>query len=172
MAWWKASMIPITDDSSVDNFFKVIGNSGLSPKTLNFFITGTIAMAISKAQPLLSFLRRPALNPFWPLLNSPYLKSPISLMGSSRSFDSFAVIVNWISGDNILNYPKVWFTPMFELKLLPTYRKCRSFMERIWCSLSRTSSPLGSTLIPNLGNRCPDIKKLYSRVTDVLIFRN
>jgi len=164
-------MIPITDGSFAGNFFEVTGNSGLSPKTLNFFITGIIAMVISKGQPLPSFWRKLVLNLFWPRQNSRYLKSPISLTGSYRSFDSFAVIVNWISGENILNYPKVWFTPMFEQKLLPTYMKYRSFMERIWCSLSRTNSPLGLTLIPNLGNRCLDIKKLYIRVTDVLIFR-
>ncbi len=153
-------MTPIIDDSSAGNFSEVMCNFGLSPKTLSFSTTETIAMAISKDQPLLSFLRRPALNPFWLLLNSRYQKSPISLMGASRSSVSFAVIVNWISGENILSYPKVWFTPMFEQKLLPTYMKYRSFMERIWCSLSRTFSLRGLTLIPNSGNRCLDIKKL------------
>jgi hypothetical protein len=47
----------------------------------------------------------------------------------------------------------------------------KSFMRRIWWSLSRTSFPLGSTQIPNLGKRCLDIKILYLRVNDVLIFR-
>jgi len=164
-------MIPITDDSSVGNGSEVMYNSGLSPKTLRFSTTGTIAMAISKAQPLFSFLRRPALNPFWLLPNSRCLKSPISLMGLSRSFASFAVIVDWISGENILNCLRAWFTRMFELKSLPTYMKFRSFMERIWWSLSPTIFPLGLTLIPDLGKRCPDIKTLCPRVNDVLIFR-
>lgn len=88
------------------------------------------------------FLEEAGFKPLWPRQNSRYLKSPISLTGSSRSFDSFGVIVYRISGENILDCPKVWFTPMFELKSLPTYMKYRSFMERIWCSLSRTSSPL------------------------------
>jgi hypothetical protein len=48
----------------------------------------------------------------------------------------------------------------------------RSFMERIWWSLSLIISRLGSILIPKMGNRCPDIKTVCSRVTDVLIFRN
>ena len=129
-------------------------------------------MATSKAQPLLSSLRRPALDPFWLLPNSRCQKSPISLMGLSRSFVSFAVIVNWISGENILNYLRAWFTRMFELKSLPTYMRFRSFMGRIWWPLSLTISRLGSILISNLGNRCLDIKTLRYRVTDVLIFRN
>jgi hypothetical protein len=164
-------MIPITDDFSVGNGFEVMYISGLSPKTLRFSTTGTIAMAISKVQPLLSSLRRPALDPFWLLPNSRCQKSPISLMGLSRSFASFAVIVNWISGENILNYLRARFTRMFELKSLPTYTRFRSFMGRIGWRLSLTPFLLGSTPIPNLGNRCLDIKTLRYRVTDVLIFR-
>lgn len=128
-------------------------------------------MAISKAQSLSSFLKRPALDPFWLLPNSRCLKSPLSLMGRSRSFVSFAVIVNWISGENILNYLRAWFTPKFELKSLPTFMRFSSFMERIWYSLSPTIFPLGSTLISNLGNRWFDNKPLRCRVTDVLTFR-
>ena len=165
-------MIPITDDSSVGNGSEVMYIFGLSPKTLRFSTTGTIAMAISKAQPLLSSLRRTALDPFWLLPNSRCQKFPISLMGLSRSFDSFAAIVNWISGENILNYPRAWFIRMFELKSLPTYMRFRSFMGRIWWPLSLTIFRLGSILISNLGNRCLDIKTLRYRVTDVLIFRN
>ena len=114
----------------------------------------------SKAQPLFSFLRRLALNLFWFLLSSRCLKSPISLMGLSRSFASFAVIVNWISGENILNCLRAWFTRMLELKSLPNYMRFRSFMERIWWSSSPTIFPLGLTLIPDLGKRYPDIKTL------------
>jgi hypothetical protein len=93
-------------------------------------------------------------------------------MGLSRSFASFAVTVNWISGENILNCPRVWFIRMFELKLLPIYMRFRSFMERIWWTLSHTISLLGSTQIPDSGKRSPDIKTVYPRVNDVLIFRN
>ncbi len=163
-------MIPITDDSSVGNGSEVMYNSGLSPKTLRFSTTGTIAMAISKAQPLLSFLRKPALAHFWHLPNSRCLKFPISLMGLSRSFASFAVIENWISGVNIFNFPRIRFTRMFELKSLLTYMRFRSFRGRIWWPFSPTISRPGSTLISNLGNLYPDIKTLCSRVTDVLIF--
>lgn len=164
-------MIPITDDSSVGNGSEVMYNSGLSPKTLRFSTTGTIAMATSKAQPLFSFLRRLALNLFWLLLSSRCLKFPISLMGLSRSFASFAVIENWISGVNIFNSPRIRFTRMFELKSLLTYMRFRSFRGRIWWSSSPTIFPLGLTLIPDLGKRCPDIKTLCPRVNDVLIFR-
>jgi len=165
-------MIPITGDSSVGNFFEVIYNSELSPKTSRFSTTETIAMATSKVQLLLSSFRRLGLNPFWLPRNSRCLKSLISLMGPSRSSASSAVIVNWIFGENILSSPKVWFTRMFELRSLPTYTRYRSFMGRTWWPLSRINSPLGLTLISNLGNRCIDIKNLFPRVTDVLIFRS
>ena len=164
-------MIPITDDSLVGNGFEVINNSELSPKTLRFSITGTIAIATSKAQPLFSSFRTPALDPFLPLLSSRCLKSRISPMGPSPLSVSSAVTVNWISGENIFNSLKKWFIPMSEQKSLLTYMRFRSFMVRIWWSLSLTTSRLGSILIPDLGNRCPDIKKFCSRVTDVLIFK-
>lgn len=165
-------MIPITGDSSVGSFFGAIHNSELSPKTLRFSTTETIAMAISKVQLLLSSFRSLVSNPSWLPQNSRCLEFPISLMEPSRSSASFAVTVNWISGENILPSLKVWFTRMFKLRSLPTYMRFRSFTGKIWWSLSRTNSPLGLNLISNSGNRCIDIKKLFPRVTDVMIFRN
>ena len=157
MELWKASMIPIIEDSSEPNGLGVTDISDLNPRTLSFSTTGIIVTASSKGKHLCSSSTKTATCRSCHLQSSNCLKSTISQKGQFLSSDLFEVTGGLISLENVLNFPKNLSTPMFELKSLLDCIRFKSTWATIWLLLFHTVCQHGLLQIPKMGNLCTDI---------------
>ncbi len=156
MESWRASMIPIIEDSSEPNGFEAIATSDLNPRTLRSSTIETIVIAASKVKHPYRWFGKLGLSQFCLLQSSNYRKWTTFRTERSLSSVLSEVIENWISSENILSFPRPLFIPMSVSKSLPAYIKFRSILVMTWLLLFLTSYHHGFLLISQKGNLCVD----------------
>lgn len=138
MAWWKASMIPITEDSFEPNGFEAIANSDRSPSISSSSTIGIIATAALKGKPPYNLSKNNNLFPSRPLQGSHYPKLTISQMGQYLSSVLSEAIGNSISLGSILNSLKHLSILTFVLKSSRICIKFKSIWRMSWLPLFHT----------------------------------
>ena len=156
MESWRASIIAMIRDSSEGNGFVAIVTCDPSPRTLNSFITETIATAASKGRPLYSSSKRRVISLFCHRQSSPCQRLPISQRELSRLFALCEVIENWIFSESILSSLRPLSILMSELKSLPIYIKFKFTQGMNWFFPSHTNYQHGLHQNPEMGYRCID----------------
>jgi len=147
-------MIPIIEDSSAPNGFGATSISNPNPRISISSIIKTIAIVVSKARPLYSS-SKPKASPLTGYLkNSPSPRSITFRTGRSPLSVSSEVTKNWISLENILNFPSTSSIPMSKLKSSLFCIKFRSTPVMIWLKLFPTVYRHGLLQILKTGNRC------------------
>jgi len=152
----RASMILTIKDSSEDNGFGATATSDLSPRTSSSSIIKTIDIAALKAKPLSRSSKKPVILPSCRPQDSSFRRLIAPRMERSHSSVSSEVTKIWISLENILNFPKLLFIPMSELKSLRHCTKFRSILGKIWPSLYRINYQHGSPQTLKMSKRCID----------------
>lgn len=156
MAWWKALMIPITEDSSEPNGFGAIAISDRSPRILSSFTIGIIATAASKVKHPFNLSRSRGILPSCPLQGSHYPKLTISQTEQFLSSVLSEATGNSISLGSILNSLKNSSTLTFGLKSSRVCIKFKFIWAMSWLPLFHTVYPHGSLQILQMGNLCID----------------
>lgn len=156
MELWKASMIPIIEDSFGPNGLEVTDIFDLNPRTLSSSTTGIIVTASSRGKPLYSSSKRRAISLFSHRQSSVCQGLPTSQRELSRLFALSEVIESWISSESILSSLRPLSILMFELKSLPLCIKFKSTLAMIWLLLFPIVYRLGSLQISKMGNLCID----------------
>lgn len=160
MAWWRASMIPITEDSFEPNGFGTIANSDRSPSISSSSTIGIIATAASKGKHPYNLSKNRNLFPSCPLQGSHYPKLTISQMGQFLSSVLSEAIGNSISLGSILNSLKHLSILMSVLKSSRIYIKFKYIWVMSWLPLFHTVCRSGSPQILKMGNLCIDTCKI------------
>lgn len=156
MAWWRASMRPITEDSFEANGFKAIANSGRNASISSSSTIGIIATAALKGKPPSNLSKNKNLFPSCLPQGSHYPKLTISQMGQYPSSVLSEAIENSISLGNILNCLNHLFILTFGLKSSRSCIKFKSIWAMSWSPLSHTVYRLGSAQMLKIGNLCID----------------
>ena len=156
MELWKASMIPIIEDSFGPNGLEVTDTFDLNPRTLSFSTTRIIVTVSSKGKPLPSLSKKRVTSLFSHRQSSLCQRLPISQREPSRSYALSEAIESWISSESILSSLRPLSILMFELKSLPLCIKFKSTLAVIWLVLFRIVYQLGLLQISKMGNLCID----------------
>jgi len=156
MELWKASMIPIIEDSSGPNGLGVTDISDLNPRTLSSSTTGIIVTASSKGKLLYSSSKRRVISLFSHSQSSPCQRLPISQREPSRLFVLSGVIESWLSSESILSSLRPLSILMFELKSLLVCIKFKFTLATIWSLLFHIVCQPGLLRISKMGNPCTD----------------
>jgi hypothetical protein len=156
MESWRASMIPIIEDSSEPNGFEAIATSDLNPRTLSFSIIETIVIAASKVKHPYRWFEKLASSQFCLLQSSTYRKWATFRTERSLSSVLSEVTGSSMSSENILSFLRALSIPTFVPKSLPAYIKFKSTQVMTLLPLSHTVYRNGSIQILNTGNLCID----------------
>jgi len=156
MESWRASMIPIIEDSSEPNGFEAIATSDLNPRTLRSSTIETIVIAASKGKHPYSSSTSRAIPQSWHLQSS-HCRT-LTPFRTERSLSSVLseVIESSISSENVLSFLRPLFIPMSVPKSLPAYIKFKSILVMTWLLLFLTSYHHRLPLTSRKGNLCVD----------------
>lgn len=128
MAWWRASMIPIIEDSFEPNGSEAIANSDRNASISSSSTIGIIATVALKEKHPYNLSKNKNLFPSCPLQGLHYPKLTISQMGQYLLSVLLEAIENSISLGNILNCLNHLSILTFVLK---SSRSCIKF-KSIW----------------------------------------
>lgn len=158
MESWRASMIPIIEDSSEPNGFgfEAIAISDLNPRTLRSSTIETIVIAASKVKHPYRWFEKLASSQCCLFQSSHYRKWTTFRTERSLSSVLSEVTESSISSENALSFLRPLFIPMSVPESLPAYIKFRSILVMTWLRLFLTSYHHWLLLTSQKGNLCID----------------